>query len=54
MQTTNPRIGPSFVFNRYIVCLVLYANKYEILAWFYVARLWALSMAAINQAKKKC
>lgn len=37
IQTTNPQIGPSFVFDRYIVCSGLYAIKNEILSWLYVA-----------------
>lgn len=36
IQTTNPRIRLSFVFNRCIVCLGMYANQNEILSWFYV------------------
>lgn len=41
IQTKNPQIGPSFVFDRYIACSGLYAIKNEILSWLYVAFIMA-------------
>lgn len=52
IQTTNPQIGPSFVFDRYITCSGLYAIKNEILSWLYVACIMA-ALYGRNQLGRK-
>lgn len=45
-KSSNPAF---FVFNRYIVCLGLYANRNGILSWFYAA----CTLGALNERNEK-